>query len=117
LGEERHHAVGDDDGGPAGGDGVQPALVSHVGADDVGVGVHGDKALARGGDSGEVDVVPVHGGWEARRSNRVSSPAAKSRPTASAWRVRKSEATWYSFLARRATLRMRLVLMSSLSYS
>jgi hypothetical protein len=28
----------------------------------VGVGMLGDKALACGGDCGEVDVVPVHGG-------------------------------------------------------
>lgn len=62
LREERHHAVGNNDGGPAGQEGVQPVLVPHVGADDMGVGVLGDQALASGGNSGEVDVVPAHGG-------------------------------------------------------
>ena len=55
--------LGHDHSRSAGGDGVQPVLLGDVGADDVGVGALGDQALAGGGDGGEVDVVPVDGGW------------------------------------------------------
>ena len=44
------------------GDGVQPVVLPYVGGDDVRVGALRDQALARGGDRGEVDVVPVGGG-------------------------------------------------------
>src|SRR4029078_5290424 len=62
LGEEPHQAIGDDNGRPAVGNGVKPVLLGNVGADDVCVRALWEQALSSGGDRGEVDVVPVHGG-------------------------------------------------------
>ena len=64
----------------------------------------GNHVLAGGGDRREVACTsPVAGA--AKRSNRVSSPAPRSSPTAFGWRARKTDATGLSFFALSATLR------------
>src|SRR4029077_3006676 len=46
LGEDPHQAMGDEDGWPAGGNGVQPVLLGDVGADNVRVGALWEQALS-----------------------------------------------------------------------
>ena len=80
LGEEPHQTIGDDDGWPAGGDGVQPGLLGDVGADDVRVGALWEQALSSGGNLGEVDVVPVHGGRRGQAEHPGVQPCAQVNP-------------------------------------
>jgi hypothetical protein len=80
LAEERHHAIGHDHRRPAAGDGVQPVRVPHVRADHVGVRTLRDQALPRGGDRGEVDVVPVGGGRRRDAGHPGVQPGTQVQP-------------------------------------
>jgi hypothetical protein len=56
------------------------SFFGHVGADDVRVAALWEQALPGGGDRGEVDVVPVHGGRRGQPEHPGVQPGAQIKP-------------------------------------